>query len=201
MISSNPDPAQLYLASKSPRRQELLGQLGLRYRVLDPLLDESVFVEPTVSRLASRLAVAKVDAGFDIICRDEQPALPVLAADTLVVQAGNCFGKPSDFQEFSAMFRQLSGQWHEVITALALRDDQRTIHRVSSNAVRFRIIDETEIKHYWESGEPIDKAGGYAIQGLGACFVVEIRGSFSAIMGLPLFELAGLLPEFGINVL
>jgi septum formation protein len=157
-------------------------------------IDESVFPGEQPRAYVVRLAREKA-----LAVRRTGQQLPVLAADTTVVVDGKIFGKPRDRLDAIHMLGQLAGRAHEVLTAVALASPQGVIERLSSSTVRFRKISPEECDAYWESGEPRDKAGGYAIQGLGAVFVESLSGSYSAVMGLPLFETGELLQAAGIR--
>lgn len=190
---------RLYLASNSPRRRELLDQIGVTYRVLRVEVDESARAGEDAAALAQRLALAKAHAGRAELPQED--GRPVLGADTVVVCDRHILGKPRDRADALAMLATLSGREHEVLTAVALADHRRERVLLSRSRVGFRDISAAEAEAYWASGEPADKAGGYAIQGLGAVFVADLTGSYSGVMGLPLFETAQLLNEFGIEVL
>jgi septum formation protein len=187
----------IYLASGSPRRRELLQQIGVPFRVLGTAVDEAVLTGESCEAYVARLAAAKADAGWERN-PDVRPA-PVLAADTAVVLDGRILGKPTDRPDGEGMLRQLSGRTHVVLTAVALRTAGGRRSKVSRSEVTFRALAEEEIRAYWESGEPSDKAGGYAIQGRAAVFISDLRGSFSGVMGLPLFETAELLRDAGVT--
>jgi septum formation protein len=189
---------QIYLASRSPRRHELLLQIGVAHRLLDIEVDERVRAGESPSDYVLRLSRDKAVAGLQAIEGSEK--LPVLTADTCVVAAGRMLGKPADREEGLWMLRQLSGGTHQVYTAVAL-DNGALATRLSVSEVSFRPLCAAEMAAYWASGEPADKAGGYAIQGLAAQFISELRGSYSGVMGLPLFETAELLRAAGIELL
>jgi septum formation protein len=186
----------VYLASGSPRRRELLQQIGVAFRVVGTAVDEAVRSAETAPTYVLRLAVAKAEAGWER-SRDATP-VPVLAADTAVVLDGRILGKPADRQDAEGMLGQLSGRTHEVLTAVALRTANGVQSRISRSEVTFRSMAAGESGAYWETGEPGDKAGAYAIQGLGAIFIADLRGSYSGVMGLPLFETAELLCNAGL---
>jgi septum formation protein len=186
----------VYLASGSPRRRELLHQIGVSFRVVGAAVDEAALPGEAAPAYVARLAAAKADAGWDR-SRGAVEA-PVLAADTAVVLDGRIFGKPADRQDAEVMLRQLSGRTHEVLTAVALRTAAGLYARLNRSEVTFRAIAIPEARAYWETGEPKDKAGAYAIQGRGAVFIADLRGSFSGVMGLPLFETAELLSAAGV---
>jgi septum formation protein len=193
----------VYLASGSPRRRELLQQIGVSFRVVGTAVDEAVRAGEAPAVYVARLAAAKADAGWAKAdaerARSGEPAdAPVLAADTAVVLDGKILGKPADRQEAEGMLRQLSGRTHEVLTAIALRTTGGLESRISRSEVTFRSIAADEVEEYWETGEPLDKAGAYAIQGRAAVFIADLRGSYSGVMGLPLFETAELLDRAGI---
>jgi septum formation protein len=187
----------IYLASGSPRRAELLQQIGVPFKVIRVDLDETAGAGEAPLAYVSRLAGAKADAGWH---RSRDPAqAPVLAADTAVVLDGRILGKPKDMDDAMAMLRDLSGRTHEVLTAIALRTALASETAVSRSSVTFRPIDAGEARRYWETGEPLDKAGAYAIQGYAAVFIADIKGSYSGVMGLPLFETARLLASAGVS--
>ena len=187
---------KLYLASGSPRRRELLGQIGVPFTPLATVVDETPWPAESAVAYVQRLACAKAQAGLASLAAPG--AAVVLGADTSVVLDGRILGKPQDRADALAMLAALSGQTHEVLTAVALANSQRCEVRVVSSQVSFRDLSAAEIDAYWASGEPLDKAGSYAIQGLGAVFVCDLHGSFSAVVGLPLCETATLLADFGI---
>ena len=186
----------VYLASGSPRRRELLQQIGVPFRVVGAAVDEAVWSGEVPAAYVARLAAAKADLGWERN-RDAIDG-PVLAADTSVVLDAKILGKPADREEAEAMLRQLSGRTHEVLTAVALRTVDGLRSRISRSEVTFRRIAAAEARAYWDTGEPCDKAGAYAIQGRAAVFIAELRGSYSGVMGLPLFETAELLSEAGL---
>jgi septum formation protein len=186
----------VYLASISPRRRELLQQIGVPFRVVGTAVDEAVLAGETSEAYVQRLAAAKADAGWEH-CHDV-PRAPVLAADTAVVLDGKILGKPMDRPDGEHMLRQLSGRTHMVLTAVALRTAAGRLSRISRSEVTFRTLAAAEIEAYWATGEPSDKAGAYAIQGRAAVFIADLRGSFSGVMGLPLFETAELLRDAGV---
>ena len=186
----------IYLASGSPRRRELLQQIGVPFRVVATAVDEAVLRSEAPRAYVTRLAAAKADAGWQSSRDATDP--PVLAADTAVVLDGKILGKPADREDAESMLRQLSGRTHEVLTAIALRTASGLQSRISRSEVTFRSIAADEAQAYWETGEPSDKAGAYAIQGRAAIFVADLRGSYSGVMGLPLFETAELLSDAGV---
>jgi septum formation protein len=189
-------PAEfIYLASGSPRRRELLRQIGVAFRLLTVAVDESVRGGEAPLDYVARLAAAKAESGWGTRAT---PDAAVLAADTAVVLEHEIFGKPRDDRDGEAMLLKLSGRTHEVLTAVALRSAAGVESRVSRSEVTFRVIGRAEARAYWDSGEPQDKAGGYAVQGLGAVFIAHLSGSFSGVMGLPLYETAELLAAAGV---
>jgi len=187
--------AQIILASASPRRRELLDQTHITYRVYPLDIDETPLPDETPLAYVQRLAAEKSAAAVAQL----GDSLPVLAADTAVVLDDVIMGKPKDRDDALAMLRQLSGKMHRVYSAVSLRGREHG-EAVSITEVTFRPLSEDEIAAYWHSGEPADKAGSYAIQGLGGVFVAAINGSFSGVVGLPLFETAELLSRQGIGI-
>lgn len=187
----------IILASASQRRSCLLAQIGVRHQSLAADLNEDPHPGEAPADYVLRLARDKALAGR--AARGGRTDLPVLAADTTVVLDGRIFGKPTGEQECVATLLALSGRTHEVMTAVALADgrDLRTALNVSR--VTFRALDERECRRYWATGEPAGKAGGYAVQGLAAVFISRLEGSFSCVMGLPLFETAALLDAAGVR--
>lgn len=184
----------LYLASGSPRRRELLEQVGVAFSVVAAPIDETPLPDESPRDYVERLALGKAQAGARSL------AVPgvVLGADTAVILDGRILGKPLDQDDSAQTLAFLSGREHQVLTAVALVSGERQEVISVSSQVRFRPLSSTEISAYWASGEPRDKAGGYAIQGLGAVFVQSIQGSYSGVVGLPLCETAQLLGNFGI---
>lgn len=189
------DAPQLVLASASPRRRELLEQLGLTFTIVVPDIDESTRPGEAPAPYVHRLAVEKVHA---------MPATSqqlVIAADTTVDLGGRILGKPADHAEAEAMLRSLSARTHRVHTGVALRLGDRTVSDVSTSLVTFASLDETIIEWYLATGEPFDKAGGYAIQGAGSVLVQRVRGSVSGIVGLPLHVVRRLASDLGVTLL
>ena len=187
----------IYLASGSPRRRELLQQIGVTFQVIGTDLDETALPGESPVAYVSRLAQAKATAGWER-SRDSG-GVPVLAADTAVVLEARILGKPADMNDAIAMLLQLSGRAHQVLTAVALRTAAGLQVKVSHSTVTFRTIGASEARAYWETGEPSDKAGAYAIQGYAAVFISDLKGSYSGVMGLPLFETAALLEAAGVT--
>ncbi|MBU2738508.1 Maf family protein [Acidithiobacillus concretivorus] len=184
--------SKLILASASPRRLALLRQLGYDPQVQVADVDETPQAGECPERLVQRLARSKATA-----LAGSHPENLILAADTVVALAGQAFGKARDAAEAYAMYAQLGGKDHQVHTAVALLHDGQVYELLHSSTVRLRSMSPQEMADYWASGEPADKAGAYAIQGLGAIFVEHLQGSFSGVMGLPLFETARLLSQCG----
>lgn len=185
---------RLILASSSPRRQELLTQIGVPFSVQVPAIDETPLVGEAPPAYVQRMAEEKALA----VLAQQKGDVCVLAADTSVIVDGLILGKPADAAEAKAMLLRLSGREHQVLSAIAVADQNRLNSHVVSCKVAFRTLTDAEIEAYWLTGEPRDKAGSYAIQGLGAVFVQAIHGSYSAVVGLPLAETAALLGEFAI---
>lgn len=187
----------IVLASASARRSQLLHQIGVRHEIVAADVDESPQPGERPADYVQRLARDKAQAVVNTLQR--RPDRPVLAADTTVVEGGRIFGKPADEAACVAMLGALAGRTHEVLTAIALWDVGQLRLALSTSYVTFREIDAGECRRYWASGEPAGKAGAYAIQGRGAVFVSRLEGSFSGVMGLPLFETAALLDAAGVK--
>lgn len=200
---------RIYLASRSPRRRELLRQIDVDFDMLlfregnraDLDVDETPHPGENVEDYVARLALMKADAGARRVALRRFVRRPVLGADTTLEVDGEIIGKPASQAEAVATLQRLSGRSHRVLTAVALADGERRECLTSISEVRFRELSGDEILHYVASGEPMDKAGAYGIQGLAAVFIADIRGSHSGIMGLPLYETAQLLARFGLPVL
>lgn len=203
MVTGVPTAARgrIYLASQSPRRRELLEQVGIAYDVIEVAVDETPQEGESVEVYAVRLARAKAETGWRRLgATPARPPQPVLGADTVVVIDDEILGKPVDRDAALAMLARLSGRTHRVLTAVALCDGT-TAHRLSETRVVFRPLSSAEARAYWDTGEPADKAGAYGIQGRGAIFVTRIEGSYSGVVGLPLYETVELLTAAGIRVL
>jgi septum formation protein len=191
----------IYLASRSPRRRELLSQIGVRYHLLlfrdrvgeQADVDESTLSGEKPAAYVERMARAKAEAGWRRMLQRNLPIAPVLAADTTVSYEGRIFGKPANREQAEEMLGTLSGKRHEVLTAVALKNHDQLEFALSSSEVLFKTLSRDEIAQYVASGESDDKAGAYGIQGRAARFVVELRGSYSGVMGLPLYETSQLL--------
>ena len=187
----------IYLASASPRRRELLRQIGVTYRLLRVEVDETPLAEEHPYDYVARLALAKARTGAEALGRKKRA--PVLGADTAVVVKGTILGKPRDREEGLAMLARLSGCEHQVLSAVALATPAQIAVKVQESRVCFRELTSVECAAYWETGESWDKAGSYGIQGRAAAFIAELHGSYSGVMGLPLFETAELFREFGLS--
>ena len=187
-------PPVLHLASSSPRRREILAALQLEISVVKVDVDETQSAGETPTDMVLRLAIAKVEAAV------VNTGNLVLGADTAVVIDGRALGKPADEADCLAMLDALSGRGHKVLTGVALRGPNGTSTALSETDVYFREISRDEALAYWQSGEPHDKAGAYAIQGLGGVFVERIEGSYSGVVGLPVFETVALLTKAGLDV-
>jgi len=186
----------IYLASQSPRRRALLQQIGIRFEVLEVHVEEAPLPDETAGMFVERVALDKARAGLARLPPGQRR--PVLGADTCVVAGGVIMGKPRDRAHALQMLQRLSGSTHQVLTAVALAGTHEAL-RISTSHVTFRSLSAAECAAYWDTGEPADKAGGYAIQGLAAMFITHLAGSYSGVMGLPLYETAELFREFGIR--
>lgn len=204
--------ADIYLASRSPRRRDLLKQINVRFEPLllrlaqprGPDLDEQQHPGEPAAAYVERTAREKAQFGINVLAQRSMLTRPVLAADTVVIVDGDVLGKPANRQQAGDFLQRLSGRAHEVRTAVALSvraGNAVNVHEaVSVSQVYFRALTNAEIDRYVQTAEPYDKAGGYAIQGIAAVFIERIEGSYSGIMGLPLFETAALLKRAGITV-
>jgi len=196
----------LYLASQSPRRAQLLGQLGVRHELLLAAPDEdaealeAVLSGEAPSAYVQRVTGLKLDAAVARHRRLQLPPAPVLCADTTVAFGRTILGKPEDAQDAERMLAQLAGRTHRVLTAVAVQQGRRRHAALSVSRVRFAPLTRAQIARYAASGEPLGKAGAYGIQGAAAAFVEHISGSYSGIMGLPLFETAMLLRQAGLKL-
>ncbi len=186
----------IYLASRSPRRRDLLDQLGVGFQILDLQIDESTPAGETPDALVQRLATVKAEVGRGLL--GEGGAKLVLGADTIVVLDNAVLGKPRDPADACDMLMRLSARCHRVLSAVALASAGGTGTRLSESRVCFRQLSRQECEAYAATREPLDKAGGYGIQGRAAAFVSELRGSYSGVVGLPLYETAELLSEAGV---
>lgn len=200
---------RIYLASRSPRRRELLHQIGIDFDTVvfrdgtraDSETDETPMPGENPVAYVERVTRAKAAHGLTIVGERRLPLRPVLAADTTLELDGEIIGKPTDATDAVAILRRLSGRTHRVLTGVAV-DHQGTVEYVlSTSEVRFRPIDEEEIRHYVMTGEPMDKAGAYGIQGRAGMFVEHLSGSYTGVMGLPVCEVGELLKRFGFRPL
>jgi len=199
---------RIHLASRSPRRRELLTQIGIAFDTIlfragqreDPEIDETPHPGESAVAYVERVARAKAEHGGRIIGWRKLPVQPVLSADTTLEFAGEIIGKPVDAADATAILRRLSGQMHRVLTGVAVSYQGRTDYVLSTSEVRFRTLDDDEIRRYVQSGEPMDKAGAYGIQGYAGLFVEYIAGSYTGIMGLPVCETGQLLKGLGFRV-
>ena len=195
----------IYLASQSPRRRQLLEQIGVRHELLLPGADEDAEAleaereGESPDAYVQRVTLAKLDAALARLQRRGLPAAPVLCSDTTVALGARILGKPADAADALATLRLLSGQEHRVLTAVAVGEGARRLLRLNVSTVRFAPVDDAALRRYADSGEPMGKAGAYAIQSQAAAWISHISGSYSGIMGLPLYETAGLLADFGIT--
>ena len=191
----------IYLASRSPRRAELLQQIGIDFYILPTDIDESARTDETPEAYVIRLAAEKASACQTSLYLNGAQKLPILAADTTVSIDGLILGKPENDEDAHAMLSRMSGRWHEVHTGLAVASDKGLETAISTTRVELAVLSEQTIAAYIASGEPRDKAGAYGIQGLAGTFIRRIEGSYSGVMGLPIFETAVLLKNAGVDVL
>ncbi len=186
---------QIFLASSSPRRQELLNQMGVSFKVIPQFVEEKHYSGETPETFVSRLALEKASDG---LLRQTKQQIPVLGSDTAVILDGHILGKPENKEQAIEMLLSLSGRTHQVLTAVAVKNKQKTEQVLSMTEVSFSKLSRKMCDNYWLSGEPVDKAGSYGIQGLGALFICHIKGSYTGVMGLPIYETNILLNKFGI---
>lgn len=198
-MDANTINPQLVLASRSPRRKELLSQMGLTFHAASVLVEEIPMEGEVAESYVLRVALDKARAGWSL--DGEAMDLPVLGSDTAVVVDGVILGKPKDAEDSARMLELLSGRTHEVYTSIACVYDDQVETDVVITEVTFDDIDSEAMARYWQTGEPLDKAGSYAIQGLGAVFVRRISGSYTGVVGLPVFETSRLLASFGVEAL
>lgn len=184
----------LILASQSPRRKELLSQLGYQFQTISADIDESVILEESPGDYVLRLAIAKAQ----VVANGKTSNCVVLGSDTSVVFNHHILGKPENIAQCCQQLLMLSGNTHQVLTAIAAIKGEQVISAVIKTDVTFKSLSLEEVKRYWHTGEPQDKAGSYGIQGIGGQFVTQIKGSYSAVVGLPLYETAKLLAELGL---
>lgn len=188
----------LYLASSSPRRREILAQIGVNFAVVGAGIEELRRAGESPLDYVQRLAREKARAGWRQVRHEGLTPAPVLGADTLGVLDGQILEKPRDREHAAELLRRMSGREHRVITAVAMTDGTREDVSYSDTRVEFRALDDDEIARYWESGEPRDKAGGYGIQGLGGVFVRALHGSYSNVVGLPIEATLPLLAAYNV---
>lgn len=193
--------AQIYLASRSPRRAELLQQIGIAFSVLPSDIDESQLPNEPSPDYVLRLARSKAEVCCTGLQSADLPPLPVLAADTVVCIDGIILGKPENDADAAAMLRRMAGRWHEVHTGIAVAAEHGIATALSVTRVEMALLSEQTIAAYIASGEPRDKAGAYGIQGLAGAFIRRIEGSYSGVMGLPIFETVELLANAGVVIL
>lgn len=204
-----PPLQKIYLASKSPRRRELLRQIGIEFELLllrdhtprGPEVSEIVQPDERAEDYVARVTLEKAAFAHKTMLWRKLPLRPILAADTTVVIDGRILGKPADAAEAITMMQALSGRTHQVLTHIAILHNDRTLQTTQRSDVTFAKISDAMIRSYCATSEPYDKAGGYGIQGLAALFIQEIAGSYSGIMGLPLFETGQLLEQAGLHIL
>jgi len=204
-VSGLAGASSIYLASRSPRRRELLRQIGVAHEVLTQRIKAERGTDVNEDPLPGekprdyvmRVCRDKVESGWTRVIQRKLPLRGVLAADTTVCIGDEILGTPADAAEAAAFLARLSGREHEVLTAVAFKLVERMETALSATTVRFRELGPAEIERYVASGEAMDKAGAYGIQGRAGAFVTEIRGSYSGVMGLPLYETAQLLKRFG----
>ena len=207
-MSVIPQIPRIYLASRSHRRRELLTQIGIQFDTLyfrdaprlDADVDESAYAGEAAGDYVERIARAKAEHGRHLIEKRRLPQRLVLAADTTVELSGSIIGKPVDAAYAKDILRRLSGQTHRVLTCVSVGFENEVASVTSISEVRFGELQEVDIRRYVESGEPMDKAGAYGIQGRAGMFIEHLSGSYSGVMGLPLHETAGLLRHFGFPV-
>jgi septum formation protein len=199
-------PGFIYLASQSPRRRQLLEQLGVRHELLLPDAGEdaesleAVLGGEAPARYVQRVTGLKLDAAVARLARRGLPPAPILCSDTTVALGRRIYGKPDDAEDAARMLRELSGSTHRVLTAVALQHGRRRSTALSDSRVTFALLSARQIRAYVDGGEPMGKAGAYAVQGGAAAFISRLSGSYSGIMGLPMFETAQLLRAIGVLV-
>ncbi len=195
----------VYLASQSPRRRQLLEQLGVRYELLLPGADEDaesledVLPGEPPARYVQRVTGLKLDAAVQRLKRRGLPAAPILCSDTTVALGRTIYGKPADARDAQRMLAALAGHTHRVLTAVAVQYGRKRLAALSDSRVTFAAMTQAQIRRYVASGEPMGKAGAYAVQGAAAAHIAKISGSYSGIMGLPMFETAQLLRQCGLE--
>ena len=199
--SNYPDQTSIYLASRSPRRAELLQQIGLTFMVLPADIDETPRLDEQSDAYVLRLAAEKAQACYASLVAQSAVIYPVLAADTTVSVAGKILGKPQDDDDAFQMLSSMSGRWHEVHTGIAVATQDGVMQAISTTKVEMAVLSDATILAYIATGEPRDKAGAYGIQGLAGTLIKRIEGSYSGVMGLPIYETTQLLSRAGIRIL
>lgn len=204
LTEANPEPdspglkqVSVYLASASPRRRQLLQQAGIRFEVILPAIEEVARPGESAEEFVMRMALEKAQAGLAQVVAENRPRAPVLGADTCIVLDNEIIGKPRDHADGIRMLTKLAGRSHEVLTGVAVVNEEKVLQVLSRSQVTFAPLSADEIEHYWRGGEPVDKAGGYAIQGQAAAFIERIEGSYTGIVGLPLFEVVTMIKKIG----
>ena len=190
----------VYLASQSPRRKELLASLGVTFEVLPIEVDEQIQTLEGAEDYVARVARDKARAGLDTLAQRGESGALVIGSDTAVVVDRDILGKPTGYDDYADMMEKLSGRAHSVMTSVALATHKHIDVRIVTSRVVFAELMPEQIRAYWDTGEPADKAGGYAVQGLASVFIKRIEGSYSAIVGLPLREMAQMLTAQGVPV-
>lgn len=194
-------PPSIYLASRSPRRAELLQQMGVSFSVVPADIDETPRAMERSDAYVKRLAIEKAQAGYALVLQKAWFEMPVLAADTTVSIDGEILGKPQDDEDAYRMLSLMSGRWHEVHTGIAVAQAGHVAMEISSTMVQMDDLSDAVIRAYIATGEPKDKAGAYGIQGIAGSLIKRIEGSYSGVMGLPVYETAKLLKQAGIGLL
>jgi septum formation protein len=194
-------PPSIYLASRSPRRAELLQQMGVLFSVVPADIDEAPHAMERSDAYVKRLAIEKAQAGYALVLQKAWFEMPVLAADTTVSIDGEILGKPQDDEDAYRMLSLMSGRWHEVHTGIAVAQAGHVAMEISSTMVQMDDLSDAVIRAYIATGEPKDKAGAYGIQGIAGSLIKRIEGSYSGVMGLPVYETAKLLKQAGIALL
>ena len=194
-------PPSIYLASRSPRRAELLKQMGVLFSVVPADIDETPHAMERSDAYVKRLAIEKAQAGYALVLQKAWFEMPVLAADTTVSIDGEILGKPQDDEDAYRMLSLMSGRWHEVHTGIAVAQAGHVAMEISSTMVQMDDLSDAVLRAYIATGEPKDKAGAYGIQGIAGSLIKRIEGSYSGVMGLPVYETTKLLKQAGITLL
>lgn len=198
-LYSDDNKPRLVLASASPRRSALLSEMGLEFDVLSTDIDESIGAGETPKHYVLRLAQQKAQAAKQILSVESKVQRTILAADTIVCRGDDIFGKPKDKNDAMQIWSRLSDSEHEVMTGVSLLADNTEHSCIAKSQIRFDVISEAQMHAYWQSGEPVDKAGAYAIQGIASAWVQQLSGSYSNVVGLPLYEVNAILKNAGLN--